>query len=206
MPKNKIVGVVAEHDLADAALCALVHRVGYHATLIDLEQPQPALMTSVHAVVLRSRARLAQVGADPRLAGARAALVESAGMTPLQLDPKAPITVIPTGNEAEQQLVHFLEAAVGIPRRPGAVPVSRREREVLRTYALGATVEETAVEHYLATSTVRTHYRRVTARYTRAGRTVTNKAQLLLQMVADGWIRLPEVAPESIEGSDSDVA
>ncbi len=72
--------------------------------------------------------------------------------------------------------------------REGRVRISRREREVLSTYVLGATVEETADEHFVAASTVRTHYRRATQRYCDAGRPVLNKTQLLLQMIADGWI------------------
>ncbi|UQE75020.1 LuxR family transcriptional regulator [Gordonia sp. PP30] len=75
------------------------------------------------------------------------------------------------------------------------IQLSAREREILTTYVLGATVEEAAAEHFVATSTVRTHYRRVTARYVAAGRPVANKAQLLLRLIADGWIRLNDVVP-----------
>lgn len=93
------------------------------------------------------------------------------------------------------QMDAFLSGVFAPPPR-SAVPLSPRELEVLTTYVMGATVEDTAARHFLATSTVRTHYRRVTARYTSAGRPVTNKAQLLLQMVADGWIRLPGGEPQ----------
>ncbi|GAA4670336.1 LuxR C-terminal-related transcriptional regulator [Gordonia humi] len=70
------------------------------------------------------------------------------------------------------------------------VQMTRREQEVLATYVLGATVRETADLHYIAECTVRTHYRRVSRRYEEIGRPIANKAQLLLAMVADGWLRL----------------
>ena len=85
-----------------------------------------------------------------------------------------------------ERLRVLLAAEVGMPQ--GRVRISRREQEVLTTYVLGATVEETAEEHFVAASTVRTHYRRATQRYSDAGRPVLNKTQLLLQMIADGWI------------------
>ncbi|MCK0438976.1 DNA-binding response regulator [Gordonia alkaliphila] len=85
-----------------------------------------------------------------------------------------------------ERLRVLLAAEVGMPQ--GLVRISRREQEVLTTYVLGATVEETVEEHFVAASTVRTHYRRATQRYSDAGRPVLNKTQLLLQMIADGWI------------------
>lgn len=68
------------------------------------------------------------------------------------------------------------------------VHLSPREREVVVTYTLGATVKETARRHYIADTTVRSHFRRVMARYAEAGRPVNNKSQLLIQLIADGWV------------------
>ena len=65
-----------------------------------------------------------------------------------------------------------------------------RERDVMTTYVMGATVSETASKHFIAEATVRTHYQRVTRRYEEAGRAAANKSQLLVRMVADGWIEL----------------
>lgn len=203
MAKSGIVGIVAEHDLIDSALAEFVRSLGYRAVVVDLDLPQPAVTEPLRAVVVRTGRRLTQAALDPRCAGAAVAVLESADS--LRVGRGAGI-VIPASDRAVGRLAGFLEDVLGAPHRPGAVSLSRREREVLTTYVLGATVEKTAEEHFVATSTVRTHYRRVTARYTRAGRSVTNKAQLLLQMVADGWIRLPDSVPASDEGSDAGAA
>ncbi|BDH55256.1 LuxR C-terminal-related transcriptional regulator [Tsukamurella sp. PLM1] len=72
------------------------------------------------------------------------------------------------------------------------IRMSAREREVLTTYVLGATVTVTAAEHFIGEATVRTHYRRVVERYAAVGRPVGNRVQLLLLMVADGWIDLDD--------------
>ncbi|WP_241548475.1 LuxR C-terminal-related transcriptional regulator [Gordonia alkanivorans] len=66
--------------------------------------------------------------------------------------------------------------------------LTKRELEVVLTYVLGATVRETATQHFIAESTVRTHLRRVTDRYVAAGRPVSNKAQLLIELISDGWV------------------
>lgn len=97
---------------------------------------------------------------------------------------------VPDGPDVVDRLRAVFTSLLG--DGPGRVSLSRREREVLTTYVLGATVEETAAAHFVANSTVRTHYRRVTARYTKAGYPTSNKAQLLLRMVADGWLRLDD--------------
>lgn len=183
------VGVVAEHDLVDLALVELVRRCGYRAVILDCEQDAADDLPVTPVVLARTGIRVAQVSADPAFAGAAIAVMETAGMVVPQV---RGITVIPSNDDAVKHLRAFLEGVLGAPGDRGAVPLSPREREILGTYVLGATVEQTAAEHYVAGSTVRTHYRRVTARYAVAGRPVTNKAQLLLHMVADGWIDLPE--------------
>ena len=71
---------------------------------------------------------------------------------------------------------------------PDRVHLTDRELEVLTTYIMGATMDSTARAHFIAESTVRSHYRRVTDRYGAAGRPVGNKAELLLELIEDGWI------------------
>lgn len=85
------------------------------------------------------------------------------------------------------------EAATGghAPARQ-RIRLSEREREVLTTYVLGSTVTATATEHFIGEATVRTHYRRVVERYAAVGRPVGNRVQLLLLMIADGWIDLDD--------------
>ena len=72
---------------------------------------------------------------------------------------------------------------------PAGGALTEREREILQTYSLGATLRETSQKHQIAESTVREHYRRVVRRYEEAGRPIGNKAQLLLEFMADGWVR-----------------
>ncbi|WP_345314373.1 helix-turn-helix transcriptional regulator [Gordonia alkaliphila] len=185
------VGVVMEHDLSDQAMIGLVGRCGYSAVPLDFEQPQEASTGALGAVLVRDVARLATVAADARCAGASVAMVLVHHTQQEAMVPRG-VTVIPATDDATKHLREFLSTALGAPQPKGAVKMSRREQEVLTTYVMGSTVEEAAAQHYLATSTVRTHYRRATNRYTAAGRPVANKAHLLLQMVADGWIQLPE--------------
>lgn len=68
------------------------------------------------------------------------------------------------------------------------VRLSQREREVLETYTLGATVGETSAQHFISNHTVRSHYRRVTRRYRDADRPVSNKTALLKELIEDGWV------------------
>lgn len=80
------------------------------------------------------------------------------------------------------------EAAPSVVKVP--VRLTKRETEVLGTYVLGATLQTTCRTHWVAEGTVREHYRRVSGRYNDSGRQVRNKTQLLLAMVADGWITI----------------
>ncbi|MEZ5212137.1 helix-turn-helix transcriptional regulator [Gordonia sp. (in: high G+C Gram-positive bacteria)] len=189
MGEVREVGVVAEHDLVDLALVELVRCCGYRAVVLDCEQDTADDLPVTPVVLARTGIRVAQVSANPAFADAAIAVMETAGMVVPQV---RGIAVIPSNDDAVKHLRAFLESALGAGSERGVVPLSPREREILGTYVLGATVEQTAAEHYVAGSTVRTHYRRVTARYANAGRPVTNKAQLLLHMVADGWIDVPE--------------
>ncbi|MFT3660680.1 MAG: LuxR C-terminal-related transcriptional regulator [Gordonia sp. (in: high G+C Gram-positive bacteria)] len=188
MRENRDVGIVVEHDLVDRALLETVRRFGYDAVYYDFElpvqrDPLPAVL------VVRRPERLSRVQALAASGRARVIAVESEGTSFLSA---RNLSVVPAADDAAKHLKAALEYWLGAPRNRGAIAMSPRERAVLATYVLGATVNETAEQHFVATSTVRTHYRRVAGRYNEAGRPAGNKAQLLLQMVADGWIRLPD--------------
>ncbi|MFT4086029.1 MAG: hypothetical protein QM658_02565 [Gordonia sp. (in: high G+C Gram-positive bacteria)] len=198
MAGEQWVGVVAEHDLGDRALVELIRGLGFPSVLVDLDRDVQKDQLSLGAVVVRQRHRVEQVTSDPRFDGAACAMIA----TRISWSPVPDgVTLIPAVDCADQRLEAFLEDAVGRPSRRQTVPVSPREREVLTTYVLGSNVVETAARHYVATSTVRTHYRRVTDRYAAAGRPVANKTQLLLQLIADGWIRLDEPDGEAGAGA-----
>lgn len=173
--------VIAEHDLTDIALVALVQRFGYSAAVVDLDSARTVLPTT-KAVIVRSVARCHQLEMGRHFAGCSiigiGVGVEHLGGIELPDSPFA------TGS-----LQRTLTAAVG-PRAAGRDPVhlSRREREVVVAYTLGATVRETASRHFISESTVRSHFRRVMRRYAEAGRPVNNKTQLLLELIADGWV------------------
>ncbi|AVL99121.1 LuxR family transcriptional regulator [Gordonia iterans] len=188
MQVDRVVGIVVEHDLIDRALLETVRTFGYDAVLCDVELPAgraplPAVL------VVRSRDRLTWLSDAARSELTAVIAVETPGTS---FAPAPGMDVVPATDEAPKHLKAHLEYRLGAPRRTSAQPLSRRELAVLTTYVLGATVQETAAQHFVATSTVRTHYRRVASKYADAGRPVGNKAQLLLQMVADGWIQLPD--------------
>lgn len=191
MRAAQAVGVVAEHDLYDRAAVDLVGRCGYRAVLLDFEQSCDTVVEApVGVVLVRHVTRLRAVAADARCVGARIAMVLSHQGQREVMVPRG-VTVIPATDDAPKHLRAFFTEVLGEPQPVDAVSLSPREREVLTTYVMGATVEEVARQHFLSTSTVRTHYRRASNRYFSAGRPVTNKSHLLLQMVADGWIELP---------------
>lgn len=176
------VGVWCAGTWEREAMTTWVRRLGYPVVAVDssttfADLPDVVLVSGRDRAVLH---RLPWIGATRVVVlGGRAG--ES---------PRPGIRNLVDGPDVAERLRVLLETLLG--PSAGRVALSVREREILTTYVLGATVEETAAEHFVATSTVRTHYRRVTARYTDAGWPVANKAQLLLRMVAEGWIRLDE--------------
>lgn len=188
-PRPAPVAVIAEGDITDAALCSLIERVGIpavavaprgvaaNATATAAGAPAP----TYRAAIVRSPDRLALIDADPTFDGvARIGLGFRVG-DPAGCD-------IPDGPGAAAHLLGYLHDST-----IGRVRLTAREREILVSYVLGATMRETAVAHNIAESTVREHYRRVTQRYEEAGRPVGNKAQLLIHLVADGWVRHGEI-------------
>ncbi|MBD0860755.1 helix-turn-helix transcriptional regulator [Gordonia sp. zg691] len=182
-----MAAVVAEGDIFDAALVALVETSGYSAALIEPAQ-LPALRDPA-VLLVRSAAMLGFARRLPMLRTVRVVLVGDgvAGYDHIRISPRAP--------DAQGALLNALATTIGPP--PPSTPVApvnrvrvtEREQEILTTYTLGATLRQTSREHQIAESTVREHYRRVVRRYEEAGRPVGNKAQLLLEFMADGWVR-----------------
>jgi DNA-binding CsgD family transcriptional regulator len=185
--ETRVAAVVAEGDIFDAALLALVESAGHPAILVE-----PAQLTALRnpgALLVRSGAMLGFVRRVPSLRTVRVIFLGDgvAGHEHIRISPRAP--------NAEAALERALSSTVGPPApSTPAIPVNRvrvtdREREILQTYTLGATLRQTSREHQIAESTVREHYRRVARRYEEAGRPIGNKAQLLLEFMADGWVR-----------------
>lgn len=175
------VAVIAEHDLADLALVALVERLGYRAGTIDVETNRPMHLAS-KVVIARSAERLARSQQIGILRGAR---VIGLGIRVDHVDG----IELPDSARAGDALRESLRRVLG-PRaaQPGRVHLSPREQEVVVSYSLGATVQETSSRHFISDSTVRSHFRRVMQRYADAGRPVNNKTQLLIELMADGWV------------------
>lgn len=182
LPTPATVAVVAERDLMDAALVALVTRLGFHAVLVDLDTGTTVPLRPVVAIV-RSDDKLTRLRRRDDL---RQCIVAAIGIDIRD----APGVEIADSPLAARQLQAILdETARRTPALRSRVNVTERELEILSTYALGATLRVTARTHFVAESTVRAHYRRVTQRYGDAGRPVRNRSQLLLQLMADGWVR-----------------
>ncbi|MDS1113345.1 LuxR C-terminal-related transcriptional regulator [Gordonia westfalica] len=184
---KRLAAVVAEGDLFDAALVALVEGAGYGATLVEPAQI-PALRNPA-VLLVRSAGMLALVRRAPLLRTVRVVFLGDG------VPGRDHIRIAPRAAGAESALRQALAAIIGPPEQstPPApanrVRVTEREREILQTYTLGATLRETSQKHQIAESTVREHYRRVVRRYEEAGRPIGNKAQLLLEFMADGWVR-----------------
>ena len=170
------------------ALVALIEGAGYGATLVEPGQI-PSLRNPA-VLLVRSPGSLALVRRAPMLRNVRVVFLGDgiASRDHIRISPRSP--------GAESALRQALAAIVGPPDQQSTphapadrVRVTEREREILQTYTLGATLRETSQAHQIAESTVREHYRRVVRRYEEAGRPIGNKAQLLLEFMADGWVR-----------------
>ncbi|MDH3011422.1 helix-turn-helix transcriptional regulator [Gordonia alkanivorans] len=185
---RRLAVVVAEGDLFDAALVALIEGAGYGATLVEPGQI-PSLRNPA-VLLVRSPGSLAKVRRASMLRNVRVVFLGDgiASRDHIRISPRSP--------GAESALRQALAAIVGPPDQQSTphapadrVRVTEREREILQTYTLGATLRETSQAHQIAESTVREHYRRVVRRYEEAGRPIGNKAQLVLEFMADGWVR-----------------
>lgn len=177
-----VTAVIAENDLFDDALLALLADLGFPAVLLDLDAAESALPIGQRpiATLIRSPRRLAQVRTRPHL---RSTMVIAVGDQPTDILRSLLAPLFPTDTHEQDTT--------------DPVHVTPRELEVLTTYIMGTTMNATAKKHFIAESTVRAHYRRVTDRYALAARPVNNKAQLLLALIADGWI-----SPNALLGHD----
>jgi DNA-binding CsgD family transcriptional regulator len=184
------VAVAAEGDITDTALCAYVERLGFTAVLVHADAPvtaAPDPADAVDVVLIRSAHQIPAVRQHSWLF--EAALV---GIGVRAGDPRG-IDVADSGRSASVIAGYLADLAENRQPRTATVRMTERERQILTTYALGATMSATAAAHHIAESTVREHYRRVVQRYNDAGRPIGNKAQLLLRMMADGWVQPREI-------------
>ncbi|GAB33960.1 helix-turn-helix transcriptional regulator [Gordonia otitidis] len=176
--------IIAEHDVIDSALAVFVEDAGLHAVIIDLDHATDSLggLDSPAITIVRSQRRIAQVRSIRALNGC---MIGTVGV-PVS-DPRT-VDITDPGHALDVLTGLAGRSEPGHPRIP-RVHVTEREREVLTAYVLGATLRETARRFFIAESTAREHYRRVRQRYLDAGRPVANKAELLLALIADGWVR-----------------
>ncbi|MGC5246228.1 LuxR C-terminal-related transcriptional regulator [Gordonia sp. DT219] len=204
--RSLFVAVAAEGDIFDTALCALVEKLGHHTGIVRLDADDSAVPRAAGGagaedsgadgsgaggagtvILVRSAHRLRQIRQNPRFQNAVLLGVGVRAGDPRGLD-------IPDTVCAATELAAFLAGVADrLPYRSARVRLTERERQILTTYALGTTMAETARRHHIAESTVREHYRRVTQRYADAGRPIGNKAQLLLRLMSDGWVRPLEI-------------
>jgi DNA-binding CsgD family transcriptional regulator len=180
-----VVVVTGLGDAFDHAAAALVEKCGFPVRIV----PERRLATlAPQVVIFRDEVQLARLRRV-----LRGHPVTWIGMVP----PPSLATVSGRsvtwlgGDRIELDLDAVLRGTLGAPSASQPVSMTAREREIVGTYVLGSTAAKTAAEHYVAPSTVKTHYSRVSQRYTDAGRPVDNRTQLLLEMLIDGWIRLP---------------
>ncbi|WP_226995699.1 helix-turn-helix transcriptional regulator [Gordonia phthalatica] len=178
------IGVMSPSSFEREATAAWVRSLGYAAEAVepyDLRTrrtlPRILLAHGAESVNAAEPAVLARMGVIVLVDGPHSGPVLGAAR------------LVQNGGNAGTEIRAVLGRMLGTPSIE-PVTVSSREQEVLATYVLGDTVRETATHHHIAESTVRTHYRRVARRYEAAGRPIANKAQLLLAMVSDGWLRL----------------
>ncbi|MDF3285153.1 LuxR C-terminal-related transcriptional regulator [Gordonia sp. N1V] len=185
------VAVAAEDDILDTALCTLVEAWGHRAGILrpdaDHSRSGRPADESGTVIVVRSTRRLMEVRQHLRL---RKAIVVGLGV---RADDPRGIDLANTGRAPAELAAFLTSVADRLPHQSVRVRLTDRERQILTTYALGATMPETAKRHHIAESTVREHYRRVTQRYADAGKPIGNKAQLLLRLMSDGWVRPREI-------------
>ncbi|WP_246007723.1 helix-turn-helix transcriptional regulator [Gordonia oryzae] len=185
------VAVAAEDDILDTALCTLVESWGHRAGILrpDADHSlsgRPADESGT-VIIVRSTRRLVEVRQHLRL---RNAIVVGLGV---RADDPRGIDLANTGRVPAEFAAFLTSVADRLPHQSVRVRLTDRERQILTTYALGATMPETAKRHHIAESTVREHYRRVTQRYADADKPIGNKAQLLLRLMSDGWVHPREI-------------
>lgn len=174
------VAIICEGDLTDAVLESFIDGSGLSTRLVDLdhdERPYP----TVRAVVVRTAGKVMRVQWIREFSGAAIIAIGAH-------DPQHGVVVLPDSPHGARRLRQILLEDLRDEPTHAPVHLSDREREVIVTYTLGTTVRDTARQHFITENTVRSHFRRVMRRYRDAGRPVTNKSQLLIQLIADGWV------------------
>ena len=78
-----------------------------------------------------------------------------------------------------------LAFAISRDRRPGRPALSAREKDVVTTYASGATLETTARRLGISLGTAKKHLERVKAKYRKAGRPAHTKVELAARLRED---------------------
>ena len=191
--------IAGDGTAVDQAVLALVEKCGYRATVVTTYAELGARHTP-GVVVFRDEIQLARV---VRALPSTNAVLVGIGAPARWKTVRGRTVHWLTGRQAVNGLGRILHATLGSagPVRD-RVHITPREREVLRTYLLGSTVAETAAEHGICHSTVKAHYRRVANRYLLADRPVNNRVQLLLEMVADGWIKHRSVPGSAVPDAD----
>ncbi|GAB19687.1 putative LuxR family transcriptional regulator [Gordonia effusa NBRC 100432] len=187
-----VVAVIAEHDILDAAIVALVEKLGYVAVIHDIDTPGARLAGYAVVVVTRSPQRYGLLATLLRYRLATIVGITVSGGKAPTADGIATATgaaqlaaVLSDVANRHQRLIYCeTPDETANPR----VHLTERELQVLKTYVSGETIAATAINYGITESTVREHYRRVKIRYARAGRTVSNKAHMLLALVDDGWL------------------
>jgi len=182
-PHSDVV-VVGDGCALDAAVIALVEKCGHAAEILGM--PDLAARTP-RVVLVRDEVTLARaIGELCGKAVTFVCLARPAGRSPGA--PGGRICWL-RDRDAAAELGNILhkEVALATPV-PGQVELTHREIQVVGHYALGATRAATAAKFFIAGDTVKTHFDRVKGKYALAGRPVSNKAQVLVAMMADGWI------------------
>ncbi|MFH5230858.1 LuxR C-terminal-related transcriptional regulator [Antrihabitans spumae] len=78
-------------------------------------------------------------------------------------------------------------------RVPAPVPLSTREKEVLRTWLFADTKTQAAGQLFITMGTVNTHISRIRTKYAEAGRSASTKSALLARALQDGIVFLIEL-------------
>lgn len=182
-PHSDVV-VVGDGCALDAAVIALVEKCGHAASLMGIRELG---LRRPRVVLVRDEATLTRAVGE--LCGTAAVFVCLTRPSGRSYRSHGGRVRWLGGRDAAAELTKILHKEVALATLvPGQVELTGREIEVVGHYALGATRAATAAKFFIAGDTVKTHFDRVKGKYALAGRPVSNKAQVLVAMMADGWI------------------